>query len=93
MNQQKIKELVLATGLVEYDWREDMKYNSSDELVERLIEVVVRECLVILNQNNPRPPGTVILYSMDQDQHFDTGWQVAVETKQARIKQHFGVEE
>jgi len=45
MNEQKIKELVLATGVVEYDWRENMKYSSSEELVERLIEVVVRECI------------------------------------------------
>ena len=56
-------------------------------------ELIVRECLDILDRNNPRPPGTVILYSMDQDQHFDTGWQVAVETKQERIKQHFGLQE
>ena len=86
-------------------YRQSIEYTNTDECldmpnkqVQRLIlakyaELIIRECLVILNQNNPRPPGTVILYPMDQDQHFDTGWQVAVETKQARIKQHFGVEE
>jgi len=51
MNEQKIKELVLATGVVEYDWRENMKYSSSEELVEKLIEVVVRECAEIAGCN------------------------------------------
>ena len=50
MNKQKIKELVLATGVVEYDWREDMKYSSSEELVEKLIGVVVRECISVLEE-------------------------------------------
>jgi len=50
MNKQKIKELALATGLVEYDWREDMKYSSSEELVEKLIGVVVRECISVLEK-------------------------------------------
>ena len=87
---ERIKELAerLDTWYPDQGW-----FIFNDEQLEKFSELLIRECLVILNQNNPRPPGTVILYSMDQDQHFDTGWQVAVETKQARIKQHFGVEE
>jgi hypothetical protein len=50
MNEQKIKELLLATGEVEYDWRGYMKYNSSEDLVEKLIEVVVRECISVLEK-------------------------------------------
>jgi hypothetical protein len=33
------------------------------------------------------------MYSLAKDEYFDTGWQVAVETKSNQIKQHFGVEE
>ena len=77
MNEQKIKELVLATGLVEYDWREDMKYNSEDELVERLIEVVVKECISLFD--GTKEMKTVGLLSHTQ----------VIE----QIKEHFGVEE
>ena len=96
---EKLRQLAEQAGMVHggyangtkiMTWRESFDNPGS---LEKFAEMIVRECLDILDRNNPRPPGTVILYSMDQDQHFDTGWQVAVETKQARIKQHFGVEE
>ncbi len=58
---------------------------------EKFAELIVRECLSIVENNNPRPPGTTIMYSLSKDEYFDTGWQVAVETKSNQIKQHFGV--
>jgi hypothetical protein len=61
--------------------------------LEKFAELIVRECLSIVDSNNPRPPGTTIMYSLAKDEYFDTGWQVAVETKSNQIKQHFGVEE
>jgi hypothetical protein len=60
---------------------------------EKFAELIVQECLSIVDSNNPRPPGTTIMYSLAKDEYFDTGWQVAVETKSNQIKQHFGVEE
>ena len=91
---ERIKELAEQAGFSEDQyglyWDEDSNTEGVD--LEKFAELIVRECLVILNQNNPRPPGTVILYSMDQDRDFDTGWQVAVETKHSQIKKHFGVE-
>jgi hypothetical protein len=59
---------------------------------QKFAELIVRECLSIVDSNNPRPPGTTIMYSLAKDEYFDTGWQVAVETKSNQIKQHFGVE-
>ena len=58
---------------------------------EKFAQLIVRECLSIVENNNPRPPGTTIMYSLSKDEYFDTGWQVAVETKSNQIKQHFGV--
>ena len=85
MNQQKIKELVLATGVVEYDWREDMKYNSSEELVERLIEVVVGECVQQIYQVKQIKAGRS---ATEYTQGFDHGMVIAIKT----IKECFGVE-
>jgi hypothetical protein len=59
---------------------------------EKFVELIVRECLSIVENNNPRPPGTTIMYSLPTDEYFDTGWQVAVETKSNQIKKHFGVD-
>lgn len=50
MNKQKIKELVLSTGEAEYDWRETLLFDDEDALVEKLIEVVVRECISVLEK-------------------------------------------
>jgi hypothetical protein len=61
--------------------------------LEKFAELIVKECLSIVENNNPRPPGTTIMYSLVKDEYFDTGWQVAVETKSNQIKQHFGVGE
>ena len=61
--------------------------------LEKFAELIVRECIKILDKNNPCPPGTTIMYSLIQDEYFDKGWQVAVETKSNQIKKHFGVEE
>jgi hypothetical protein len=72
MNEQKIKELVLATGEVEYDWRGYMKYNSSEDLVEKLIEVVVRECIDICLRNHINNIETISAgeCAYDIQQHF-----------------------
>jgi hypothetical protein len=59
----------------------------------KFAELIIRECLSIVENNNPRPPGTTIMYSFDTDEYFDTGWQVAVETKSNQIKRHLGVQE
>jgi hypothetical protein len=71
----------------------DGRYAITQEQLEKFAELIVRECLSIVDSNNPRPPGTTIMYSLAKDEYFDTGWQVAVETKSNQIKQHFGVEE
>jgi hypothetical protein len=70
----------------EYDPSIDPWFNH-----RKFAELIVRDCLSIVENNNPRPPGTTIMYSLDKDEYFDTGWQVAVETKSRHIKQHFGV--
>ena len=64
-----------------------------DKWLEKFAELIVKDCLCIVENNNPRPPGTTIMYSLDKDEYFDTGWQVSVETKSYQIKKHFGVEE
>lgn len=58
---------------------------------QKFAELIVRECIGILSRNNPCPPGSTIMYSLIQDEYFDKGWQVAVETKSNQIKKHFGV--
>ena len=60
---------------------------------EKFAELIIRKCLDIVENNNPCPPGTTTIYSLLQDEYFDKGWQVAVETKSNQIKKHFGVEE
>lgn len=65
----------------------------TDEVFQRFAELIVGECIGILSRNNPCPPGSTIMYSLIQDEYFDKGWQVAVETKSNQIKKHFGVEE
>jgi len=88
---ERVLELAIQAGLKkphasdreyigDFDWR-------------KFGDLIVRECIDILSQNNPCPPGTTIMYSLIQDEYFDKGWQVAVETKSNQIKKHFGVEE
>lgn len=61
---------------------------------EKFAKLIVAECVKIVENNNPCPPGTTIMYSMIQDEYFDKGWQAAAETKSYQIKKHFyGVEE
>jgi hypothetical protein len=95
---ERIKELAVQSDLWrmldEYSW----EFGSCDPekdcgRIEKFAELIVRECLSIVENNNPRPPGTTIMYSLAKDEYFDTGWQVAVETKSNQIKEHFGVEE
>lgn len=88
---RKIYELAEQAGtiLVEDQWNGDyIEFNK-----EKFAELIVRECLDIVGNNNPCPPDTTIMYSLIQDEYFDKGWQVAVETKSNQIKKHFGVEE
>ena len=84
---ERIKELAREAGLLAYN------PEGPPTKLEKFAELIVRECLSIVDSNNPRPPGTTIMYSLAKDEYFDTGWQVAVETKSNQIKQHFGVEE
>jgi len=83
----RIKQLAHEAGLPTYN------PEGIPTKLEKFAELIVRECLSIVDSNNPRPPGTTIMYSLAKDEYFDTGWQVAVETKSNQIKQHFGVEE
>lgn len=86
---ERIRELVEESGLyIAYDNR-----NVTDKELESFAELIVRECLDIVGNNNPCPPGTTIMYSLLQDEYFDKGWQVAVEIKSNQIKKHFGVGE
>jgi hypothetical protein len=84
---ERIRELATEVGIsVDY-----LTNTKQIVLLEKFAELIVRECLSIVENNNPRPPGTTIMYSLSKDEYFDTGWQVAVETKSNQIKQHFGV--
>ena len=86
---ERIKQLAAEVGIsVDY-----LTNTKQIMLLEKFAELIVRECLSIVDSNNPRPPGTTIMYSLAKDEYFDTGWQVAVETKSNQIKQHFGVKE
>jgi len=87
---ERIKTLAKVAGYDEIN-KAAMKLTGFDP--EKFAELIVQECLSIVDSNNPRPPGTTIMYSLAKDEYFDTGWQVAVETKSNQIKQHFGVEE
>ncbi len=89
---ERIKELMVELKKTVSTHRGDEVLIGYDEL-EKFAELIVQECLSIVDSNNPRPPGTTIMYSLAKDEYFDTGWQVAVETKSNQIKQHFGVEE
>lgn len=88
---ERIDELArkAAGGMLSYD--ED-GYRLSEREVKKFAELIVRECIGIVGNNNPCPPGTIKMYSLLQDEYFDKGWQVAVETKSNQIKKHFGVE-
>jgi len=89
---ERIEHCLYQAGLTAQGcWDELDDY--AKEGIEKFAELIVRECLSIVDSNNPRPPGTTIMYSLAKDEYFDTGWQVAVETKSNQIKQHFGVEE
>ena len=84
---ERIRQLAHEAGLPTYN------PEGIPTKLEKFAELIVRECTNIIENNNPRPPGTQIMYSLLQDEYFDTGWQVAVETKAHQIKKHFGVEE
>ena len=84
---ERIQKLAEQQGLTGPNY-----FLSSQEL-EKFAELIVRECIIIVENNNPCPPGTIKMYSLLQDEYFDKGWQVAVETKSNQIKKHFGVEE
>lgn len=93
---ERIAELMVQAGIttnLETDLFDDEGNIGKwlDHFAEEFAELIVRDCLSIVENNNPRPPGTTIMYSLDKDEYFDTGWQVAVETKLNQIKEHFGV--
>ena len=89
---ERIRELAEQAGFTANDEQKVFLKVYEQEL-EKFTELIVRECIEILDKNNPCPPGTTIMYSLIQDEYFDKGWQVAVETKSNQIKKHFGVEE
>jgi hypothetical protein len=90
---ERIKEL-WERACTRYSVYETLKPQDERKIIPDIFaELIVRECLSIVENNNPRPPGTTIMYSFDTDEYFDTGWQVAVETKSNQIKRHLGVQE
>ena len=93
---ERIKELAEQAEM-SVKWGDPNNYDdyhrAMDEWEEKFAELIVRECIGILSRNNPCPPGSTIMYSLIQDEYFDEGWQVAVETKANQIKKHFGVSE
>ena len=92
---ERIRQLAgQAKFMAEEDINRQISYNAElKAFAEKFAELIIRECLSIVENNNPRPPGTTIMYSFDTDEYFDTGWQVAVETKSNQIKRHLGVQE
>ena len=54
---------------------------------EKFAELIVRECLTIINDSKE--------YKTPQDgwSEWDAGWNPALEQAEENIKQHFGVEE
>lgn len=94
---EKLAEIVISQNESEWpDFREVMTGAGALYLhvfSEKFAELIVEECIEILSKNNPCPPGTTIMYSLIQDEYFDKGWQVAVETKSNQIKEHFRGEE
>jgi hypothetical protein len=91
---ERIRELwsKAAESTAAYPSGQNNSWETQVNFLDKFAELIVRECLSIVENNNPRPPGTTIMYSLDKDEYFDTGWQVAVETKSNQIKEHFGVE-
>lgn len=96
MNERTL-ELAKQAGLKVESWMTNppkpFQILGSTEQFEKFAELIVRECVNIVENNNPCPPGTIKMYHLDQDEYFDRGWQVAVETKSNQIQKHFGVEE
>ena len=88
---ERIKKLSEQAAISCGDFIGPGLYTRHKEEMEKFAELIVWECLSIVENNNPRPPGTTLRYSLAKDEYFDTGWQVAVETKSNQIKQHFGV--
>lgn len=58
-----------------------------DTAYERFAELIVRECLTVINDSKE--------YKTPQDgwNEHDAGWNPALEQAEENIKQHFGVEE
>ena len=90
---ERIQKLAEQAGMKSPDGFKLTVSHMTTFQLEKFAELIVRECIDILSQNNPCPPETTIMYSLIQDEYFDKGWQVAVETKSNQIKKHFGVEE
>ena len=97
---ERIKELYQQAHSIRYHDSDPSRegnpptvYWQGEVSAQRFAELLIRECIGILSRNNPCPPGSTIMYSLIQDEYFDKGWQVAVETKSNQIKKHFGVEE
>lgn len=97
---ERIKRLFNKAGVYAYEQNpgensygrpvDENKYE--EDRYTKFAELIVRECLDIIETNNPCPPGTTIIYSFAQGEYFDKGWQVAVETKSNQIQKYFGVE-
>ena len=87
-----ITELIsqCAYTVTDYSMGIDSSHEEFDK--EKFAQLIVQECLDVITKNNPRPPGSTILYSNSQDQYFDTGWQVSAETKAHQIKKRFEIQ-
>ena len=99
LTNTRIRKLAVETGIYDcitdpYDaLKNGDEYSSVMPDLERFAKLIIKECITILDSNNPLPPGAQVIYSLDQDEYFDKGWQVATETKSHQIKKHFQIED
>jgi hypothetical protein len=83
MNEQKVKELILAAG-AEYHFSGDIVAKHMETFAKKLIELTMRECGDIVEQAKKSP--FVSLDDAKRMSHF-------VDVTKKKIQKHFGVEE
>ena len=79
MNEQKVKELILAAG-AEYHFSGDIVVNHVETFAKKLIELTVNDCIQLANDEASR------FYNMDEDM---LGY--IMENYREKLKEHFGV--
>lgn len=65
-----------------------MPMQSSESNTDNKQMIIVDEIIRILETGNPNYRST--FYFLDQEEHFDHGWTVCVETKLAKIRKLLG---